>query len=275
MLAGVFLRSMRFLFAGLALAAVPIALAQKQKEPTVLVVSDAPTEMPEAYLPTPEQPVYYVLLGGRERHLGDIMARDPMPDFATVRAEVVKVLTSQGFIETGVGGPAPSIAIAVNWGSANLTYMEYEETSEEGLFQEGEEDFEQPPDTATVTVGFNQRDIARLLGMYKGKRRMFSYVEADEINAAANEDRFYLFIAALDAAALAKKKKKLIWRSRISIPARRTTLPESMGVMLTSAAPFFGRDVDRPLVVDDKVRRQRAEVIIGPTTVVEEEDGGR
>lgn len=258
---------MRLLFAIGVLAASPLATAlpflpKKPVGPPVLIVADAMADVPEEFMPTPERPVYYYLLGGKERHLGDIAARDPMPDLPAIAAAAENVLASQGFIRTGIGGPIPSIAIALTWGSANLTYMDFEETNDD------------TGETSTSTVMFNRREIMRLLGTYKANRRMFSYRESDEINAAANEDRFYLFIAALDIAALAKKEKKLLWRTRISIPSRRTTLPESMGLMLASAAPFLGRDVDKPVVIDDRVRRQRAEVIIGPTTVVEEDAGG-
>jgi hypothetical protein len=72
---------------------------------------------------------------------------------------------------------------------------------------------------------------------------------------------------ALDTAALLQKKRVLAWRTRISIDARRTSLPESLRVMLASAAPYFGTRNDLPVFVEDADRR-KAEVTIGTPTVV-------
>jgi hypothetical protein len=76
-------------------------------------------------------------------------------------------------------------------------------------------------------------------------------------------------VAALDATALRQREKKLVWRTRISIDARRTDLVKSMGVMIASAGPFFGRHEDRPVVVDD-ILRKNAQVEVGEATVVED-----
>ncbi len=48
----------------------------------------------------------------------------------------------------------------------------------------------------------------------------------------------------------------MLWRTRISIDARRETSGESMGIMLASAAPFFAREESRPIAVDDALRRK-------------------
>jgi hypothetical protein len=104
---------------------------------------------------------------------------------------------------------------------------------------------------------------------------MLSGYEAEEINDAARQDRLYLMVAAFDALALAKKEKKLLWRTRISIESRRTSLPESLTVMLDSAAPYFGRDTELPVFIDDNLRR-KADVQIGtPVVVPPTEDPGK
>lgn len=44
----------------------------------------------------------------------------PRPDPKAMQAELVKVLASQGFLETKIGGPLPQIALLFSWGTANL-----------------------------------------------------------------------------------------------------------------------------------------------------------
>lgn len=108
------------LLAFVLVAAVPFAVAKKPPPgPRVLIVSDAMSAS-EDLLPTPERPVYYIVLGAIERDLGDSIAGEAMPDPDEVRAELVKVLATQGFIQTqngkiysGGASPAPGVRRAV------------------------------------------------------------------------------------------------------------------------------------------------------------------
>lgn len=43
------------------------------------------------------------------------------------------------------------------------------------------------------------------------------------------------------------KAKKRLWRTRVSILSTHHSLPDSLGIMLASAAPFLGRDVAAPV----------------------------
>ncbi len=252
----------RFLIAGAVIlfaqyqsAAADSAKAKPKPGPEVIVVADAMTNPPIELRPAPGKPIYYVLLGSLERTLGAAIAGEPQPDKAVLQREVEKALASQGFIRTQVGGPMPSLALIVTWGSANLMIDDLTETN---------------PDTGestTSSVVYNRREIAQLVGADKASRRMLSSSEADTINDAARQDRLYLFIGAFDVLALAKKQKKLLWRTAMSVESRRTSLPESIPVMLASAAPWFGRDTEMPVFVDDAARR-KVDVRIGPAVVV-------
>lgn len=246
-----------------ALVAVPGFAAESSKPvkpkpgPDVLVVGDAVPDLPEQFQPTREKPVYYVLLGSAERTLGAVWAGERQPDRAVLEGEVARVLASRHYLRTQLGGPMPQLALVVTWGSANLMIDDLEETNDDG-------------ETVTSSLVWNRREIAQLVGADKAYDKMLSSTEAEEINDAARQDRLYIMVAALDAQALAKKQKKLIWRTRISIESRRTSLPESLAVMLDSAVPYFGRSTDLPVFIDDNLRR-KADVQIGTPIVVEEQ----
>ena len=230
------------------------AAARLPEGPEVLVVSDVLAEKPETARPTPQHPIYYVIMGGMERSLGDSVAGEPMPDRASLERELERVLAGQGFIRTKVGGPKPEIALVLSWGSANLIVHESTETDS----ATGE--------SSTTYTSLNQREIAQLVGANKANRHLLMSSDAERINDAAREDRLYLFVAALDVDALAKKKKQLVWRTRISIESRRHSLPDSIKIMLASAAPYFGRESDLPVFIEDTDRR-KADVQIGVPTV--------
>jgi len=102
-------------------AAEPAKSTRPPKQPPdVLAVSDVFGHLPEKLRPSPGKPVFYDVLGKTERDLGAPIAGEPRADPAEIEREVVKVLASQGFVRTKVGGPMPSIAIILTWGSANL-----------------------------------------------------------------------------------------------------------------------------------------------------------
>lgn len=237
------------------LACTPAYAAKPKEGPEVLVVSDVLDPAAPALRPTKEKPVYYIILGGSERTLGDPIAGEKMPDPAVLKYEIARALHSQGFLLTKVGGPRPHLAILYTYGTANLSGVDLQDTDPSS----GE--------TTTSTVLFNQREIAALVGALKADRRMLMPAEADRINQAARDDRYYILIAAFDVDALARKERKIVWRTRISVDSRRRTLPEEVRVMLTSAAPFFATETDLPRFIEDADRR-KAEVLIGTPTVV-------
>jgi hypothetical protein len=66
---------------------------------------------------------------------------------------------------------------------------------------------------------------------------------------------------------LTKKQKKVLWRTRMSIETLHNSLPDSLDVMLTSAAPFFAREAPAPVIITEADRR-KARVEIGTPYVV-------
>jgi hypothetical protein len=213
-----------------------------------------------------------------ERTLGDSIAGEPMPKDEQMKREIVTALATQGYRRTQLGGPMPTQALVFMFGSANISSMDFSDTD----LVTGE--------TTTSTIDFNRREIAQLVGADKAARGFTRSSEAERVFDAARDDRVYVLIAAFDAADLAKKKKTLLWRTRVSIEdadrrktevqvgapvvvtrvsidSRRRTLPESLPIMLASAAPYFGKASDQPVFIEDADRRQ-TEVQVGTPVVV-------
>lgn len=237
------LRSFVSLLALLVTLTPVVTLAKTKPKPDVLVVSDVISTDPAIQVrPEADKPIYYYVLGKLERDLGSPYGGVPSPDPEKVHAELTKAMASQGYIETKVGGPRPQIVVVMTWGQANLSTDEITETDQE------------TGDQTTTTFAYNAREMNALVGADKAQKHLMSSSEAAELTDALNSDRLYLFVAALDADALRKKEKKLIWRTRFSIDARREDLPENLGLMFASAAPYFGRDEDRPITVNDEIR---------------------
>ncbi len=230
--------------------------AESSRVPDVLVVADVFTPDKTLPEPTADEPVYYYFIGGLERDIGGSIAGLPSPSAEEIRGLLSRELARRHFIETKVGGPLPAIAIVCSFGTAFLDTFEQNDTD----YETGE--------TTTSILAFNEREMYQLLGIFKASQRLMSGTEVDNLNDALNSDRFYIMVAALDVPSLLQRKKKLLWRTRISIDAHRTTLPDSMDLMIASAAPYFGKEESRPVFVDDNLRR-KVEVEVGEATVIE------
>jgi hypothetical protein len=127
-----------------------------------------------------------------------------------------------------------------------------------------------PQETETRLIIYNQREIMMLVGADKASARGMSQADADLLNDAMRQRRSYVFVGAFDAAALQKKQRKLLWRTRMSIDSLDQPLPDALGTMLASGAPHFGQNLDKPVFVTERDRK--AEVQVGTPTVVPEAD---
>lgn len=238
------------------LTLVAPALGKAPSGPDVLIVADvlsARNSLPE---PTAEQPVRYVLLGGLERDLGGSIAGFPPTPPAHLREILVQALARSHFIEARLGERIPPVAIVYTWGTALLDTYDLLDVDQDTA------------ETTSTTLTFNQREMFQLLGINKARQRLMSASDTQDLTGALHTDRLYIFVAALDLAALRQRKMKPLWRTRMSIEARGTSLAESMEVMLASAAPFFGREEARPVFVDD-ARRRKVEVRMGDIRVID------
>ena len=254
----------------LALAsAVTASSAEKLKaNREVLVVADALKSVPEELRPAPGRPIYYVFAKGQVT-LGESVAGIKMPSPAAMEEAVVASLATQGFVRTQVGGPVPSLFILATWGDANLADFSYR--PEVDANQSAEEQAEQAKFQATLSsTSAASRDRVKAENLV-GTAKMLSLppAEIDRLAAASNEDRLYISIMALDAEAFRQKKRKLVWRTNMTIDGRYK-LADMVPTMLASAAPFYGRNADAPAFIDDRDRR-RFEVEVGTAKVVPEE----
>ena len=244
------------------LVASTATLQAQKRGPDVLIVADNFGHDITSTRPTKDRPVYYVYLGGAQRDIGASIAGERMPRKDQLEAALDAALASQNFRRTQVGGPVPDIVLLYSFGSANLNLMEWSE-------DEFDADSGELTGTNDFSYATDAREMRALVGAAKVQNRMLSPAEAADLNDAITTDRIYILLAALDAREASKKNPKIMWRTRISIPSVRNSLPKALDMMLASAAPFFGADSEAPVFIGDRDRR-KTDVQIGETEVVDE-----
>jgi len=230
--------------------------------PKVLVAANAMTN-PDGLRPTPGNPIYYVFAQSQEP-LGTIVAGVKLPPPAMVKSAVVAELGKQGFLRAEKGGPKPAIYILAVVGDANFAPA----TDDEIAFY-------------LPAAGYDPQKAAWLAfknsPRYKDKPIMDAIIGADQTKIltgpkadllayADNEDRYYVSVIAFDAALMAQKKMRVLWRTSMSVPFQ-DDFEQTLPTMLASGGPFFGRDLKEPEFIADAERR-KAEVKMGELTVV-------
>lgn len=222
--------------------------------PEVVIVGDALSDPSAPLHPPPGQTVRYLLLGNAEMDLGTTLGPMSRPDPKALEAELVKVLAQQGFIPAELGGPVPGIALAFAWGTANIDDLP-EEDGGEGINER--------------IYRKNRQGIWQVTGARKSNGRNLTLVEGDKLDEAVASDRAYISLLAFDLPALIKGKKIVLWRTQMSVDLLDASFPDSVAIMLASAAPYFGRATDQPVFINDRDRK--ASVEIGELQVVEED----
>lgn len=239
-----------------ALSLLGTLAAASPKEADVIVVGDALRDVPVALRPEPGKPIYYIILGNSEVDLGFPMGGMPRPDPKAMEAELVKVLAEQGFVQTMTGGPMADIVLVFSWGTANMATEDTPGTNPDTGVNEDDPD-------APAVMAYNRKEMRRLVGADKADWQNVTLVDGDKIGEAVRSDRVYIFLIAFDARTLVKKQKTVLWRTRMSVDLLDHALPDSFALMLASAAPYFGRNTDQPVFVDDRTRN--AHVKLGET----------
>ena len=213
--------------------------------PDVFVVGYASTDENAPQPPATGTPTYYFFIGQKEKPMGKSWAGEKYPSKAAIESEIVKSLASQHYIRsTKVGDPKPSLVIMALWGTAGAIDVDLPDDDD---------------DNPGGALNLAQREMMLLVGGNKQSVSDGSDIFAAEQSAQAmRDDRVYVMLGAFDADAMARKppEPKLVWRTVMSIDTLKDSFPASLATMLQSAAPFFGRNTDTGILVDDKVRRE-------------------
>jgi hypothetical protein len=81
---------------------------------------------------------------------------------------------------------------------------------------------------------------------------------------------YYVVASAFDYAAMAENRPVLLWRTKMTVNSIGVNMVESVPPLIASAAPYFGRDMETPMLVSRRISRD-GKVEIGEARVVEED----
>lgn len=79
---------------------------------------------------------------------------------------------------------------------------------------------------------------------------------------------FFVIASAYDYAALVKKERRLLWRTKMTVNSLGVNMVESIPPLIASAAPYLGRETREPVLVTKRITRD-GNVNVGTPVVVE------
>jgi hypothetical protein len=200
------------------------------------VMSDAGRKLAH---PTFDHPAYYFPYVAGYHDTGMTLPGNKPPSEDTLDHLIAEALASQGYLVTHVDGtklnPSPSLLLIFRWGNIRPTS---ERTHRKELRLVGATDFDTVQDTLSKI----------------------------DIIGSADDDRYYVLIAACDFATFYNQHKMLLlWVSQMSIPKQEFDMDDVVAPMIKTATPFLGRETTKPQVID--ITGPNGTVAVGPSMV--------
>jgi hypothetical protein len=234
----------------------------------VITVTDMSPEGRLFRRPTPESPTYYIAASLGFRDLGGVIGGEKQPPNDDVIRTISKVLAKQGYLPATDQSPAATIVLALAWGTLNAD-LEYGMDPDAAPRQRNRQQILKF--LGGYKMGFSNADFDPLMPSLGGLS--FHDFDSRALYDISSEDFYVAVIGAYDAAAMAKKQKKLLWTTRISCPSRGFWLPDVLPTMMAISGPNIGREMARPAWINAS-EKYKPDVKIGDPVLVEYLDKG-
>lgn len=261
------------------------------------------TEMTEAgkKLPpvSPAKPAYFLAQSGGMRAMGSTSGNEKSLSPEQVEKALTRALAANGYLPASPPATQPALLVTFVWGSHNLLV----EGDADNPTLSGNQVARNLLDRAALVGGekfarelldlFTQADamalanppprvdpsgsvpgIAPVLGAaqmeFANPVNLFKQrsVKNEFLVDQAAADVYYVVASAYDYAAIGKKQRILLWRTRMTVAAQGVSQEQTLPTLIATAAPYFGKDMPEPEVLHRRAVRD-GNVEVGVPTVVE------
>jgi hypothetical protein len=266
-----------------------------QKNPNLdLTIITEMTELGKKLPPvSPDQPAYYITQSAGFHQMGESVSNEKSIAAAEVERILTHSLAANGYLPAKPPAHPPSLVIIYTWGSHSLLREvdpENPSLSPEMVARNvldraalvGGEKFARhllelfneadilaqsasvptPPDGNAV-LGQAQLDFLNPVSRFKNQSAKNEFL----VDQAA-DDIYFVVASAYDYQSVTAQRKKLYWRTRMTVAAQGVSQPQTLPTLIATAAPFLGKDMaESEIVTRRPVPEGRVE--IGTPTVVE------
>jgi hypothetical protein len=209
--------------------------------------------------PTAQSPAYYIAHDGGFKPMGDVVGGEHPPTPEVMERAMTRALAVNGYFPSTKPEERPSLVILYFWGSHNRMDQEME-----GRFPALAA--KHRLERAMLVGGRLQVEkTARTLEW--GESLTDRTPEYEYLRDQSNDDLYFVVASAYDYNALAHKERKLVWRTTMTVNAKGVAMQESLGPLIATAAPYFGREMKEPQIASRRISRWGVQ--IGESKVIE------
>ena len=268
-----------------------------QRNPTLdLTVITEVTEEGKKLPPvSPDHPAYYITQAVGYVQVGDTAGGEKTLAPDEVERLLKKSLAANGYLPATPPAQPPTLVVIYAWGTDNLLNPDDESLSADQVARnildraamvggakfarELATHFAQSDAMATANQPARTDPSGNAIGptpvLGPDQMAFFNPVNLFKLRNPKNEflvdqaadDCYYVVASAYDYAAFTRQQRSLLWRTRMTVNSRGVSQVQSLPTLITTAAPYFGRDMLESEIIVKRARE--GEVIIGTPTVVE------
>jgi hypothetical protein len=212
---------------------------------------------------TPENPAYYVAHSEGYQPMGSSPLRENPPTREQIETLLQGVLEKRGFHPAREITQPPALALFYFWGSHSGIDLR---------------DVVENPDL----MHLRNQDIlqrARLVGgksLAEKLSRQLAYgvplfertPKEEHLRYQMEHDLYYVVVSAYEFGELANGKRKLVWRTTMTVNDQGVSMRETLPPLIVSAMDFFGRDTGDSVALQRRV--SRGKVTLGPLMIIGE-----
>jgi hypothetical protein len=208
--------------------------APRGKKLYAMVVSERTDVGPKEKAPEAVQPFSYVAIDGGYIEAGDPVAGEKPPTPAQMRSALVAGLAAE---HQPLANATPvDLVLIYHWGVIR-----------KDTFQIAPNNDVTPNHRARLNLVASSRIVDRVAEDIVSRRyRMPSYLTIDERDAItyAQDDRYFVVVAAYDFAALLRGETVLRWRTRLSAATNSGSMNDVLPALIQNGAGFLGRHLN-------------------------------
>ena len=282
-----------------AFSLLPVGL-QKNPQVDYVIFTEMTNEGRKLPEPSHANPVFYIASAVGQRDVGDAYGGTKPIPYEKLRRLLDNSLASNGYILTTADSTErpPSQVLFFAWGMHNkidTSGMGFDDggdttidsgdgaVSADGDTGDGGGASPQFSSIAADTSGLaNLLSRAKIVGgkkfaaeyrqaMMEGRMAMRQFAERDETTEtlvyAVQNECYYLLVTSLDAEALARREKKVLWTTTISTISRGVSFDETLPIMVNNVSWFLGRETVVAEILTKRAYKSATVEIHEPTVV--------
>jgi len=195
--------------------------------------------------PSPSAPVYYFAANAGYHDFGGIIAGDKLPATGDMITYLARALAKSGFLPADAQHP-PTEVIIFAWGTF---YRDIMPSMDPSL-----------PDSQTNVMAMIRFLGGDKLGLVPDAPDPWNATDmpgltrfnpdAEAIADVARDDLYVVALAGYEFPVKEAKHPKLLWRTKISCPARGLVMADTLPTMVAIAAPLIGRETQAPVWIN-------------------------